>query len=193
MMTDLISRCIGCRCQCAFIAARPLAPPSQRSVRPSISMKKGKKQPRSPQQLPPEKRARLAKIAAEFGVEAPKPGSQFDKKYNTPEANEQDTTLYQTLAGSVGQENLDTAEKAVYYILAGLLSFVIAVGLAFSTEAFYKATGKEIPAQLDAAVAVVEGLFTPALIAFFAFSSVLGLYKQSELTSGATSYSEKDE
>ena len=155
-------------------------------------MKKGKSKKRPSDQLSPEKRARLRKIASDFGVEVPKPGSRFDEKYNNPAAGKEAPTAYQMLVGALGKETLDALEKIVFVSLASLLLFMVGGGLIFATEAYYTSTGQGIPEQLDKVALSVESLFVPAILAFFALSSMLGLYKQSELTSGVTAYSEDD-
>lgn len=83
---------------------------------------------------------------------------------------------------------LDAAESVVYVALAGLLFAFIASGIAISSEAFLKASGRDVSEEFDAVVKLIERGFTPLTIVFLALSSLLGIYKQSQLSSGATSY-----
>ncbi|PXF48535.1 hypothetical protein BWQ96_01704 [Gracilariopsis chorda] len=176
----------------AFVPARVLPTTRSKTLRSCLCMKKRgapkKKKPNAISRLSKEEKARIDKIAERYGVQPPKPGDQLDRKY-TKVKPEEPKTMYQSLAGAVGVETLNLVEQGLYVALGGLLTFLITCGLLISSEAFYKATGKDIPESLDAFTSMVQGYFTPALVIFLVLSSVLGIYKQSQLESGASSYS----
>lgn len=155
-------------------------------------MRKGKpsKKKPPPSRLTREQKARFVEIASEYGVEAPKPGSQLDRKYNQDTKEEPTRTLYQSLAASIGVSTLEALEKGLYVTLGSLLLFIIGGGLAISSEAFFKASGKPVPEGFDVFATWIGGTFTPVLLLFLVLSSILGLYKQSQLSSGASSYTE---
>lgn len=151
------------------------------------------KPPKGPSRLPKGTEDRIEKLAGKYGIRAPKPGDEHDQKYSAPSSSSSDDlsppTAYQRLAGAVGIETLNAAERVVVVTLGILLVIFLASGLGISSEAFFKASGKEVPDNLDALLVRLEQVFTPAGIVFLALSSVFGLYKQSQLSSGATSYS----
>lgn len=141
-----------------------------------------------------EKRGELEKVAAEFGIKPPRPGEELDRQFTSSSNSEKDEpefkTVYQFLAEIVGVKTLDTIEFVTYVVLGGMLFAFLATGLAFASEAFFKASQSEVPSSLDNFVTAAEKWFTPLLLSFIALSSVLGLYKQSQLNSGTTQYDE---
>lgn len=184
----------------AFSPCLPLpqpVPERMRRTNHSVQMGKGqpsKKKPRSSRRLPPEKKARLEQIAKDFGVVPPKPGSQLDDKYARSSAEEgEPPNLYESLVSLLGVSTLESMEKALYVVLGGLLTSVIGGGLVISSEAFFKASGRAIPEGLDVFASSTEKLLSPALVAFLVLSSVLGIFKQSQLSSGVATYSESPE
>lgn len=148
--------------------------------------------PKGPGPLSEEKEARLREIASRRGVKPPTPGDRLDRKYNvtvpTPTSSPQ--TLYQFLVTVFGTPKLEVFERGLYILLGGVLLVFIVGGLAISSEAFLKASGKPVPDQLDDVLSSVQVVFTPIGLAFLALSSVLGVYKRSQLNSGVTAYSE---
>lgn len=176
----------------AFVPVRVLPTARSKTPRPYLCMKKGggskKKKPNAISRLSNEEKARIDQIAERYGVQLPKPGDQLDRKY-TKAQPEEPKTLYQSLASAVGVEALNFVEQGVYITLGALLTFLITCGLSISSEAFFKATGKDIPESLESLASIIQGFFTPALVIFLLLSSALGIYKQSQLESGASSYS----
>lgn len=156
-------------------------------------MRKAKRKagPKGPSRLPKESEDRIEQLAGKYGIRPPKPGDQLDQKFNSPSSDDDQPppTAYQRLAGAVGIETLDAAERVVVIALGVLLTVFLVIGLGISSEAFFKASGKEVPENIDAFLLSLEQAFTPTVIVFLALSSVFGLYKQSQLSSGATSYS----
>lgn len=145
-----------------------------------------------PSRTPSSKRAKVEEIAASYGVKKARAGQGLDERV-AREAAAAEAPLYVKFAGAVGQERLDVAEKVLFYALGGFFSFFLLSGLAISSIAAYKAAGTPVPEQWDAFVTQVEGYFTPSLFAFFAGSSVFGLYKQAQLNAGVTGYTEGGE
>lgn len=148
--------------------------------------------PKGPGPLSEDKEARLRQLASRRGVQPPTPGDQLDRKYNitipTPTSSPQ--TLYQFLVTVFGTPTLDMFERGLYVVLGAMLLAFVAGGLAISSEAFFKASGKPVPQQLDDVLGQVQAVFTPVGLVFLALSSVLGVFKRSQLNSGVTAYSE---
>lgn len=146
-----------------------------------------------PSATPPEKKAEIEQIAKVFGILPTQPGQDLDQQYNTEDAADSASgaSLYTALASAVGTDTLDTIEVGTIWTLGGLLAAFIALGLGISSAAYYTAASKPIPAGLDSFLNSVEPLFTPLLVAFLVLSSIFGLYKQSQLNSGATGYDDK--
>lgn len=168
-----------------------------RSAKPvQITMRKPRRKssrpkgPQGPERLSKEQQAKIEGIASTYGVRPPRPGDSQDRQYTAskPASEAPPPSLYQRLAAAVGVETLDSAERVVYVALGLLLAAFLGAGLAISAEAFLKASGREVPEGVDAFVTAVEGGFTPIVLVFLALSSLLGVYKQSQLSSGATSY-----
>lgn len=136
----------------------------------------------------------MREIAKEYGIAPPEVGQSMDEQYNSPATknNTQPITVYQRLAATFGVDTLERAEQTVYVVLFILLILFLAGGLAISSEAFFKASGKDVPDNIDDLLLNVESLFTPTIIMFLTLSSLFGLFKQSQLSSGATSYVELD-
>lgn len=146
-------------------------------------------EPRGPSR---KNRAELDEIAKKFGVEAPKPGRQMDIKYN-PESSTgeaQQKTLYLMLVDMLGVNTLQVLEKLLGITLATLMAAFLSLGTGIAVEAFFKATGRAFPEKMDDLLSSAEPAFTPIFILFLALSSIFGLYKQSQLNSGITGYSE---
>lgn len=168
--------------------------PCQRTTcsRPLICMRKGppkKKKSTASSRLPPDERARFEDVLGQYGLPLKKPGDQLDELY-TQKKPEETKTFYQTLAGVFGVPALEVFEKALFVVLGTLLIFLITGGLLISSEAFFKVSGQETPAYIDYLANTIEKLFSPALVMFLLSSSFFGIYKQSQLASGSTSYSE---
>ena len=150
-----------------------------------------------------QKRAKNALRAwlpsTESAPRAPRPGDDLDRKFNSTSSvdpdNQPPPSAYQRLAGAFGVEALNAAERVLVVALGTMLIAFLASGLAISSEAFFKASGKEIPDNVEAILLSLEQAFTPTIVIFLALSSVFGLYKQSQLSYGASSYSalSKDE
>jgi len=159
----------------------------------AISMRSPKKRS-GPSRTPRDKRAQIQKIAKEYGIEPPKVGQDLDEKYSagSAQSSSESSTVYQKLAGAFSVEALEVAEKVVYVVLSIMLVLFIGSGLGISSEAFFKASGKEVPENIDMFLTNLEQLFTPTIVIFLALSSMLGLFKQSQLSSGATTYTEVD-
>lgn len=154
--------------------------------------KPGRKKSSSISRLPPEKRARIDEIASDFGLKPEKPTSSLDRQFNERRTDDEPPpTLYQRLAGTFGVATLDAVEGVVFVILAGLLITFLGSGIAISVEAFFKATGKPVPDNLDDLAVAAEKWFTPSVGVFLVLSSIYGFYKQSQLNSGAAQYDEK--
>lgn len=152
-----------------------------------------RKGPKGPDRISPAQKQRIKQIATKYGVRVPQPGDLLDAKFNAPSsANDAplSPSFYQFLASKLGIPALDSAERALYVLLAVLLLTFLGSGLVISAQAFFKATGNGLSEQLDPAVATVEALFTPVGLVFLLLSSLLGLYKQSQLNSGATAYTQ---
>lgn len=175
--------------------------PSQRTVC-NVTMRSGKRKSggdkgRRPSnaisRLPPEERAKIDDIANQYGVEVPRAGSGLDRQY-TSSSKGKDTapevTLYQMLANTFGVSTLDNLETATYVLLGLLLFAFLGTGLAIASEAFFAASKVDIPPTLDSVAVVGARFFTPLLVVFIVLSSMLGLYKQSQLNSGAAQYDE---
>lgn len=158
----------------------------------------GKSKPK-PSSLSPEQKAGLRDVARNFGVDPPKPGADLDRRFtskarpppaSSPSSTPPSQSLYQMLAGAVGTRTLDAVEGATYYVLAAILVSFLSIGVAIAAQASYKASGGEAPPALTAfSDAAVQG-FTPLLGLLVALSSLLGIYKQSQLNSGAAQYDE---
>lgn len=177
----------------AFVAAA-LPTRARPAAAATVTMRrKGAQKRPGPSRTPAEKRARMEEIARGYGVAKPRVAEGMDAKYNKPAKSDDapSPTVYQTLARVFGVEALDKAERIVLVALGVFLVAFLAGGIAISSEAFFKATGKDISDSLDATLANVEQVFTPALVVFLSLSSLFGLYKQSQLTSGATAYVEE--
>ena len=164
-----------------------------------ITMRSGrnsgkKRKPSAASKLSSESKARIDEKAQAIGIRKPAPGDQMDRKYNAPgKAAGPQPTFYQMLAGVFGVETLEKFEKILYVVLSAGLGFFLVGGLAISSEAFFKASGSDIPEGLDPLITNLQQLFTPSLFIFLALSSFLGLYKQSQLSSGVTSYTELED
>lgn len=155
--------------------------------------RRGRPARKGPSRTPRDKEPIMEEIAAQYGVRKAKPGQALDEKLSATIKREAATQgLYASLVSAVGQGNLDRVEKVVFYLLGGIFTAFLSCGLAISSLAFFKATGKAVPAGYDDFVTSVEAYFTPALVLFFALSSAYGLYKQAQLNSGATGYTEKE-
>ncbi|CAN8064241.1 unnamed protein product [Agarophyton chilense] len=176
----------------AFLPQPILLPVATRSTRSAICMRRKdspkKKKSTATSRLSKEEKANLDRIAEEYGIRPPRPGDQLDRKYTQKKPTEQ-KTLYQSLAGAFGVPTLNAIEQGLYVVLGGLLFFLLTTGLAISSEAFFKASGKPIPDSLDAFATNVQNLFSPALLSFLVLSSLFGIFKQSQLESGTSSYS----
>lgn len=172
---------------------RTLCNVSMRSGRRKSDGDKDRRPSNAISRLPPEKRAKLDEIAQQYGVQVPRKGSDLDRQY-TSTSREKDPgpepTLYRMLASSVGVSTLDKLETAVYILLGFLLFAFLGTGLAIASEAFFAASKADIPSALDSIAVTGAQLFTPMLIIFLVLSSMLGLYKQSQLNSGAAQYDE---
>lgn len=174
--------------------ALPRTTRRQRSAQVCITMRKAKRKP-GPKgaQLPKESEDRIESLASKYGIRPPQPGDQLDQKFNTPSSTANDKqpspSAYQRLAATFGVETLDAAERVLVIALGVMLVAFLVSGIAISSEAFFKASGKEVPENFDALLVTLEQAFTPTVLIFLALSSVFGLYKQSQLSSGATSYS----
>ena len=156
--------------------------------------KRAKSSRKGPSPTPPEKRARLQEIAQKYGVKPHRAGESLDKKYNTKAAEDNESGgggIYLALVNLLGTSTLDTLEVGLIAVLAGLLGAFLLLGIGISSEAFFKATGGTMPPSFAAALDHAEPLFTPVLFVFLALSSLFGLYKQSQLKSGATGYVER--
>ncbi|CDF38853.1 unnamed protein product [Chondrus crispus] len=185
----------------AFCGPALLLPTGQRrTARVCVTMRKGKRKPGPKKsQLSKESEERIEGLASKYGIRAPRPGDDLDRKFNSTSSsdpeNQPPPSAYQRLAGAFGVEALNAAERVLVVALGTMLIAFLASGLAISSEAFFKASGKEIPDNVEAVLLSLEQAFTPTLLIFLALSSVFGLYKQSQLSSGASSYSalSKDE
>ncbi len=166
-----------------------------RAIRGQVNMarRRNVQKRKGPSPTPPERKAELAKIAREFGVLPAQPGQDLDKKYSEPnsETAAKESTLYLALAGLIGVDTLATLEVGTYFVLGGLLTALITLGLAISSAAFYKAVEKPVPDVLDSFLNNAEPLFTPTVVLFLILSSILGIYKQSQLNSGVTGYDDR--
>jgi hypothetical protein len=185
----------GRACACssaAFLAGAPLR--SARTVAPpwTCGVQMRARRPRKgPSRTPADKAARFEDIGAKFGVRPARPGQVMDEKI-AREAPSGEQAGYNALVELVGQDALDTMEKGVFVALAVLFSAFLASGLAISSLAAFKATGKPIPDGWNEFVSSkVEGAFTPSLFVFFGLSSLYGLYKQAQLNAGTTGYKER--
>lgn len=158
----------------------------------TMSNKKARKGDGRKSRLPKEKRDKFKQLASEYGLDAPRPGEDLDRQYTSKDRPEKtpSKTLYQMLAANFGVSTLDTIEGAVYVLLGTLLLAFISTGLLIASEAFFKASQQEIPPTLDAIAITAEHWFTPVLFLFIGLSSVFGIYKQSQLNSGAAQYEE---
>ena len=119
----------------------------------------------------------------------------MDIQYTTTESKQdqqQKKTLYTILAGMLGVQRLQRIETALGYMLTLLIVAFLGLGVGVGIEAFFKATGKEFPENVDRWISSAEPFFTPLLVTFLALSSVYGLYKQSQLSSGVTAYAEDE-
>lgn len=149
--------------------------------------------------LSKESEQRIESLASKYGIRAPRPGDDLDRKFNTSSSFDTDAaeplTAYQRLVRIFGVEALDAVEGVVVVALGIILVVFLTSGIAISSEAFFKASGKEIPDYIEATLLNLEKAFTPTVLVFLGLSSMFGLYKQSQLSSGATSYStlNKDE
>lgn len=156
-----------------------------RSRRPSVRGRKG------PSRTPSDKATKFESIGEEFGVRPARPGQALDEKIKREAASEEQFN-YSGLVEVFGQGALDTMEKVVFVALALLFTVFLASGLAISSLAAFKATGKPVPDGWDEFLTNhVEGAFTPSLFVFFGLSSFYGLYKQAQLSAGTTGYKEQ--
>lgn len=144
-----------------------------------------------------EQKEQLKKVAAGFGMNVPRPGQQLDSQFTEGRSKEsekkrkdEENQLYYGVVNLIGQSTLNNIENATYFMLATLLTGFLGTGLAISSEAFYKASQKQVPQMLDTVVLNTEQWFTPLLVVFLVLSSLLGLYKQAQLTAGAAQYDE---
>lgn len=201
-----------CVCRTAFVGGsswRPLLSRghgfthSMRRPRATVAMRAGRKQPSKPKspQGPPEgivDGSEIEAIAAKFGVRKSRPGQMLDEEYNERRetggtGDETSAFSFENLVKTFGQDNLDRAEKVIFGALLSLFIMFIAGGLAISSLAYFKAVGKPAPEGWDNFVSdKVYGAFTPSLVIFFALSSLFGLYKQAQLSTGGTTYTESD-
>lgn len=141
--------------------------------------------------MSPEQRENMKTIAEGYGVRPPRAGATQDRIYGKggkrePEAPPE--TVYERLVGVFGEEGLENAERVVYVALSGLLVAFLGIGIAISTEAFFTATGREVPEGMDVIVRQLYDAFTPVALGFLGLSSLLGLYKQAQLGAGVTGY-----
>lgn len=145
--------------------------------------------------LPPEEQAKFDQVAEKYGIKVPKEGSDLDRQYTSPSKESDEPkgkTFYILLAEIFGTSTLDTVESATYVVLGCLLIAFIGTGLAIASEAFFMASKAQIPPVLDSIALAGEKYFTPMLFLFLILSSILGLYKQSQLNSGVAQYDESD-
>lgn len=179
------------------------------SIKPSVVsprngvvyMKKGKKSSdnkrRASTGFSKEQKESLKQISERYGVKPLRAGDNLDRKFTSEKSREDDAkqqekeqAFYRGLVDIFGQPTLDKIETAVYFILGALLLGFIGSGLAIASEAFFKASQKEIPPALDSFAVAVEQYFTPLLVVFLILSSILGVYKQAQLNAGAAQYDE---
>jgi hypothetical protein len=177
-----------------------LAAEHRRPVRVYMRRSKGparrSNKPRGPGSLSDESSAAIEKTAAGFGLYKARAGQALDDKYNSGKSSAKEPLPftppgYKELVAFAGVRNLQAAEKVVFGLLVIVFSGFLSIGLAISSLAFFKATAAEPPAGFENFVSnTLEGLFTPSLLAFFGLSIIYGLYKQAQLNSGVTSYTE---
>lgn len=149
--------------------------------------------PNAISKLPPEERAKFDEVAKQYGIEVPRAGSGLDRRYTSSSKDkdaEPEVTLYRMLANTLGVSTLDKLETATYAVLGFLLFAFLGTGLAIASEAFFAASKRDIPPALDSIAVIGVHWFTPLLFTFIIISSMLGLYKQSQLNSGAAQYDE---
>jgi hypothetical protein len=162
------------------------------SKRPSSRSSK----PRGPSRLSEDAKAAIEKTAGGFGLSKARPGQAFDEKYNAGKESGSSPRPftppgYKDLVTLVGARNLEVAETGVFWLLVMVFSAFLLSGLAMSSLAYFKATSTEPPPGFEEFISSkVEGLFSPSLIVFFALSTIYGLYKQAQLNSGVTSFTE---
>lgn len=168
---------------------------SSRSFVMRKSRSKSRKGPKGPGRLSSSSEDKLKQLAGRYGISQSKPGDVLDRKFTESKSSSTyQKSFYESLVETFGASFLDSAERALYLILGVLLIAFLSGGIAISSEAFFKATGKEVSEGMSTTLEYIEKAFTPIGVVFLVFSSMLGLYKQAQLTSGATSFERiKDE
>lgn len=148
-----------------------------------------------PSPTPIDKVEAVDRILQKAGIKKPRSIDNIDKEYTSGKGNWNEKalpTVYKTLDSILGRRVLEGLEKGMLGTMCILISVFLGVGVAVSYQAFLKASNKPVPEALDHFLTNnFEQTFTPSLLVFLGLSVVYGLYKQSQLRSGATNYDER--
>lgn len=134
----------------------------------------------------PEQRAKLEEIARGFGVQVERAEDVLDDEAKA--GIKERRTFYSAAEKAVGVGTLEVFERTLIGSIVAMLAAFLSVGLAIGVTAFFKASGSDAPSALSSFVDAAEPSFTPIFVVFLVLSSTLGIYKQSQLNSGATAY-----
>ncbi|KAJ8907829.1 hypothetical protein NDN08_007933 [Rhodosorus marinus] len=89
---------------------------------------------------------------------------------------------YSKLVSKIGIDGVGKLDKALATACTVCLAVVFVTGILIGVEAFFKATGQDVPQNLDQfLVQGVNYVFTPSLLIFFACSINLGLLKSAQI------------
>ncbi len=122
----------------------------------------------------PEVSEKFKETAKAFGIDTSGQVRREEKEESV------ETTFYKMTVKNLGQDAINIIEGFLVVTALGSLSFILAVGTAIAFLAYYKATGKPVPEQLDAFCAAGEPAFSPLMGLFLTCTTTYGLWKFAE-------------
>lgn len=137
----------------------------------------------------PQRRAQLEEVARQFGVKTPLREDDVPPSETVSGAQAGATPAENALADVTPVENgragVTPVENALTAGIGVMMGGCLWTALALAVAALSRNNDAEVPAVLASFIEVAEPLLKPMLVAFFALSGALAVYKQSESRSDA--------
>uniref|UniRef100_A0A7S0BJL2 Uncharacterized protein n=1 Tax=Rhodosorus marinus TaxID=101924 RepID=A0A7S0BJL2_9RHOD len=133
------------------------------------------------------KRSAEEEVMAKFGVYQSSGAKVLQEKAERKrradaEREKNKVSTYSKIVSKLGIDGVGKLDKALSTACTICLLVFFITGILIGAEAFFKATGRDVPQNLDQFL--VEGVnyvFTPSLLIFFACSINLGLLKSAQI------------
>ena len=124
----------------------------------------------------PEIAEKLKETAKAFGLDTSGRVRREAKEESVESVDSVEITFYKMAMKNLGQDAINVIEGFLVVTALGALSLILAIGTGVAFVAYYKATGKPVPDQLDTFTASGEPVFTPLFGAFLSCTTIFGLW-----------------